>query len=305
MRIRRSTAVLVVGAVALALAGVALAVRVRIPHPDGFEQKLKLQAGGDAYFDVYQPPDDYNSGCALGDFPNGEQNDRGFTPANDGQSDGGAVDAFDGGLVLWVRKGSKRSPFEAPHHRGIKKGSKLTVGPAKLRGLQVTRVEQALQNGPILRSLIKLKNPGRHALRRTVIWDSDVGADEAERVRATSSHDTTHRDGDRWLVFADAQGEPSDAPGTLVLYGKGARVTTRVFNPVVDQDSCISFQAKVRVPAHATRYLLFFTEVHNGGDTGLAAAINQAKRYNARSPKGVLKGIDADVKARILNWDLG
>jgi hypothetical protein len=102
-------------------------------------------------------------------------------------------------------------------------------------------------------------------------------------------------------VFDESDG--SDPLGTFVLYGKGARKQTRVFNPVIDEDSCISFSAAVSIPPRSTRYLLFFTEAHDSDD--LAGAKADARRYNDRKPAKVLKGLSRAVKRNVLNWDLG
>ncbi len=301
MRIR----FLLVGAAFLIAIPVALAARASfaIPYP-GSDDKLLLELRGDGFFDAYQPPDEYNDDCALGDLGGETIDDVGFTPASDVRSEGASDDAFDGGLVLWVRNGNKLGVFEDPNSKGNLNGNTLKVGPDNVGGLKVTRTERVFPNLVALRSLIKLQNRSKSkAAKRTIIWDSDLGADDDEVSRASSNGSANLADNDRWMVFADSDSSPSDAVGTFVLYGKGASHTTKVFNPVADADSCISFKIKVRIPPDSVRYLLFFTEVHDAVD--VAEAKQAAARYNARQPAKVLKGLSGKVKKNVLNWDLG
>jgi hypothetical protein len=300
---RMSWALVVGVAGAFALAAIAWAAPVTIPGPDQFQQTLRLNSAGDAFFDVYQPPDQYNDDCALGDLGGDIEDDVGFSPASDGESDDGSNDEFDGGLILSIQG----AIFEDTDHVGDKVGEQITVGPTKLKGLRVKRVETALQGSPTLRSLIKLKNKSKqNAKKRTVTWESDLGADTNEVVRATSSGDSALTDSDRWLVFADDDATPGDAVGTLVLYGKGKGVKkTRVENPVADQDGCVRHTIRVKVPKKSSHYLLFFTEVHNADEDGVDQAESDAAKFNKKKPGGsVLGGLKKSVKKKILNWDL-
>lgn len=285
--------------VALAICATALAAPVTIPDAD--DSPLELPIRDDGFFDVQQPPNQYNDDCALGDVGGPFQDDVGFTPASDVESPGGDTDTFDGGLVLWVQSQAGRSPFEDRNRVGNLNGTQIKVGPTRLRGLRVTRFERTFPSLTTLRSLIKITNPGRRAKRRTIIWDSDLGADGDEEVAASSTApDNALTDRDRWLVFDEDPG--SDPLGTLVVRGKGSRVDTRVRNSVVDADGCISYNVRLRVPPRSTRYLLFFTEAHDSTD--LTEARSDAQRYDERRPAGVLGGLSDGVKSRVLNWDL-
>jgi hypothetical protein len=298
----------VAGAAALALAAVAWGSPVTLPGPDADpSQPIKLGAQGEAFFDPYQPPglDAYNDECALGDDPVDEEGtgDVGFTPASDVGSDGGDSDVFDGGLILAVGD----TIFEDADQTGDLVGQQLTVGPTKLEGLRVKRVETALPGSPTLRSLIKLKNKSKHKVKkRTITWDSDVGADRDEEVWATSSGDESLTDSDRWLVFIEGPDTPGDAPGTLVLSGKGKGVKqTTVADGITDQNGCVRFTVRAKVPAKSSRYLLFFTEVHDESDEGADLAASDAAKFNTKKPGGgVLAGLKKSVKAKVLNWDL-
>jgi hypothetical protein len=286
---------------ALALAAIAWATPVDIPISESGD--LNLNAQGNTFFDVAQPPDDYNDDCAAGDLGGDAEDDLGYSPANDGESDDGSSDEFDGGLILLV----EGEIFEDLDQTGDLVGEQLTVGPTMLAGLRVKRVETGLPGSPTLRSLIKFKNKSkRKAKKRTVSWESDFGADESEVVRETSSGDDVLTDSDRWLVFADSETAPSDAVGTLVLYGKGKGVKkTQVVDPIADQNGCVEHSIRVKVPKKSSRYLLFFTEAHNGDEAGVDEAESDAAKYNTKKPGGgVLDGLKKSVKKKILNWDL-
>ena len=296
---KRRAAIAVVAAGALALAAVAWASPVTLPVAQDYE--LNLESKGDAIFDVAQPGK-YNDDCAAGDIGLAEDN-VGFSPANDGQSESGNTDEFDGGLILSV----KGQIFEDPDQTGDLVGDQITVGPTKLAGLRVKRVETALQASPTLRSLIKLKNKSKHkAKKRTITWESDLGADTSEVVHRTSSGDAVLTDSDRWFVFADSEDSPADPPGTLVLFGKGKGVKkTQVVDPITDQNGCVEHSIRVKVPKKSSRYLLFFTEAHDIGLAGVSDAISDAAKFNKKRPKGeLLAGLKKSVKKKVLNWDL-
>ncbi|HSI81784.1 MAG TPA: hypothetical protein VK919_14160 [Solirubrobacterales bacterium] len=287
---------------AIAVGGAAIAWAAPVTIPVSSSNDLNLESKGDGHFDVSQPPDQFNDDCALGDLGGDPSDDVGYTPANDARSEGGDTDTFDGGLVLAVaRPGGTPKVFEDPDGIGNKVGEQITVGPAKMLGLRVARTERAFSNTPTLRSLIKLRNTKRKSVRRKLIWDSDLGADDSEVVIASSTNDLVLSNADRWMIFDESDG--SDPLGTFILYGKGKRVKrTKVFNPVVDADSCISFQITLKIPKRSTRYLLFFTQVHDSDAPGAASLA--ARRFDRRKPKGVLGGLSKAVKKKIVNWDL-
>ena len=285
------------GVAALALAAVAWATPVTIPLSDSYE--LNLDSVGDTSFDVSQPPDDYNDDCALGDLGGDTEDDLGFSPASDGTSADGDSDAFDGGLVLAIGD----SIFQDSNRVGDLTGEQLTVGPEKLEGLRVKRVETALQGSPTLRSLIKLKNKSKgKAKKRTITWDSDLGADGSEAVAASSNGDLVLSNADRWHVFDEDPG--TDPLGTLVTHGKGKGVKkATVVDGIADEDGCVRFEIDVRVPKKSSRYLLFFTELHDSD--ALSLAVGEAAKFNKKKPGGgVLGGLKKSVQKKVLNWDL-
>jgi hypothetical protein len=230
----------------------------------------------------------------------------GYTPADDGSNNFGD-DAFDGGLFLMVNGDAFGNGIENATLTAL--GDQRNVGPQTKAGLVITRMDRALQTSPTLRSLVKFTNNG--AVKKTVniVWDSAMGADNAEGTRASSSGNLVHGIGDRWIVASDNATTPDDPPVLFVFYGKNAptKVSTVVYAPEDPNpanligEGCVAVRYQLSVPAHSTRYMLFFTELGQSNED----AIGQATKYNNRALNAnLLVGISGTVKSRIVNWDL-
>jgi hypothetical protein len=185
--------------------------------------------------------------------------EEGFTPVDDGVNNF-TSDLFDGGLYLMV----KGNAFGGGIEDGSVSGQQLRVGPESLGGLAITRFERALQTSPTLRSLIRFNNPSNRSRSVRIVWDSALGADEAEGTRASSSGSpTNHTALDRWIVVSDSPTTAglSDPPGVLVFFGKeAAEKVTEVVYKAADPapangigEGCIAVAFKITIPAHATR----------------------------------------------------
>jgi hypothetical protein len=251
--------------------------------------QVNLFGGGFTRWD----PENEDGACESG---------TGYSPVSDGEILSPTVerdDAYDGGLVLVVGSGTFADPDDVGDV-SVKNNS-LSVGPATLEDLRVSRTDRALATSPTLRSLIKLRNPGP-AQTWDILWDSNLGSDGSEEVRASSNGDTIYQLGDRWVVSSDDPTELSDPALTHVLFGKSnpREKTVEIIN-APDGSGCFTVGFSVRVPADSTRYLLFFTEMNktNGG------AENKAGKYNDRNLNDkLLKAIKGKVRNRVLNWDL-
>lgn len=228
----------------------------------------------------------------------------GFSPVTDGAYNAYS-DGFDGGLFLNVGG----SIFDDADGNGRLTGQQLTAGPTSMDGLQVTRVERALSTSPTLRSLVRFKNPSAKAIKTTVTWDSALGSDGGGATRTSSAGPLDSMTvADRWVVSSDDPTAPSDAPVTFVLFGTGKPLVTpgRVVQapeatPATDND-CVVVRYKILVPAHTTRYLLFFTELHD--PTNMTTVFNSARKFNkVKVGKPVMVGISNSVASKILNWD--
>jgi hypothetical protein len=86
----------------------------------------------------------------------------------------------------------------------------------------------------------------------------------------------------------------------FVLWGLNARV--RTLNIIQPPSNYFTIEMRIRVPAHSTRYLLFFTEMtDNSNDTALLSA---QKFNNVGQGSPLLNGIRPGVRNNILNWNL-
>jgi hypothetical protein len=215
-------------------------------------------------------------------------------------------DAFDDGAMLADGTGAG---FEARTNTGgdsvgnfsvAKFGNQLVTGPDNLGGLRVRRFDAAWRKGPVLRTLVELKNNSGTKKATNLWWGSDLGSDTTTEVRKTSSGDATYTKTDRWVVTSDSATAPDDPPVTQVLFGKhGNGPNATITAPGNDQQET-TVQYHVAVKAHNTAYLLMFHEmnVSNG------KAINSAKKYNrVRSGSPLLAGLSTKVKKHILNWN--
>lgn len=254
--------------------------------------------GANATWDVSNPFD-YGTGGAPCTSATG-----GFTPVEDG-SYASSTDAFDAGLYLNV--GGKI--FTDKDGNGIRAGQQLTAGPTKMSGLQVTRIERALSTSPTLRSLVRLKNGSAGNITVTVFWDSAMGSDGSGATRSSSATPFDQMTAaDRWVVASDSATAPSDPPVTWVFYGTGrpqvkvGAVRSAPESTPTTDDDCVVVRYKVTVPAHTTRYLMFFTEMHDPANP--TSAINAAYKFNTvRVGKPLMVGIPQSVASKILNWD--
>ncbi|MEA2522440.1 MAG: hypothetical protein QOI81_2086 [Actinomycetota bacterium] len=230
----------------------------------------------------------------------------GYQPVEDG-SYGSQTDAFDGGLLVVVNGHT----FNDNDGMGTKSHQQLTVGPTKMSGLRVTRVDTAFSTSPTLRSLVMFKNPTSHSIKEPVLWDSAMGADTNTLVQETSSGDQTFTLSDRWFVASDDNVAPGDPPVTMVMYGRGSvQKPAAVLNAPgqassgpnsFDSTSCITEKFVMNVPANSTQSLLFFTEMHDTNTT----ATNAAPKYNTTKPSNKLfDGLSTKVRGTIVNWNL-
>jgi len=282
----RFTRTHVAGAVATLTALVFAAVALAVPTP--IDNVTLEAAGGDAEFDA----ENHNSQCG----PDGD-GECYFTPVEDGSAFG-LSDAFDGGVAIAVNG----RPFFSQSDDGNLVGQQLTVGPQRLAGLRVTRIERALPGSPTLRSLIRLQNPKKKAKRRAISIQSDLGSDTGTRVHRTSTGDRFVTDADRWVITADdpLPANLSDPPVTHVLNGKGRTVKPAIPAVIQGIDN-FSARFNVRVGPRQTRYLLLFTELSGSLESSVAGA----RKYNRKRLNNALKaGIKKGVQRKVLNWDL-
>lgn len=206
------------------------------------------------------------------------------------------TDAFDGGHVIIV----DGTTIDAPY--GTLSGSSVTAGPVYGPG-KVWVTHTALAKQPVVRTLVRLTNPGSTTQTHQVTFSSNGGGDAAETTRGTSDGDAVLEPRDAWIVWSTG-GADSDPAKATALSGPG-RVRSRVVSvqyapgspaPSTGTD-CLTVTLDAAVPARTTRYLVFFTGI-DSSDLGAYVIAND---YTAVKPY-LFKGISARQRAQTLNW---
>lgn len=209
-------------------------------------------------------------------------------------------DAFDSGHM--VRFGTQT--FNDADDRGDRTPASITAGPQPLRGLTVSVKHTALQEEPVLRTLVRLKNPDNFTKTRMVSLDSNSGGDAAEDTFATDAGRVELDREDRWVVWTPGSADPADATKVTSLTGPylkrvGVRSVEQRPGDVDGNRDCLSVTMNVSVPPKSTRYLLYFTRLTHDGAAGIAAASD----FDEESPY-LFDGMSQAQQRQSVNWSL-
>lgn len=207
-------------------------------------------------------------------------------------------DAYDGFWALFVN-GNYFAPGSAGDLTATAWGNVVTSATATMEGLSVTEQVAVFCFSPTVRVLVTLTNPGTSPIMATVSMSGNFGSDDGTTVEATSSGDTTFDTQDRWLI---TDGDPDDPINTTVWFGPGSPAETPsaavVGTPGIDE---VSADFEVTVPAGATRYLMFFSQLSD--TVGAAeAGTGDFDSGSALGAAGFLSGLSAGELAATLNW---
>jgi hypothetical protein len=292
---RRWGARIVAGMVAGSLGVLALPALAAPVSVDTFE----ITAGGPGTGSTF----DQSNGTSVGDQCIIRAADS-FSPVEDGTING-VSNAFDGGMGIEIGQ----NPFLDSDDIGNSSSTHdLTVGPEYMRGLSVKEKLRGLTGDhAILRVLLQLQNLSDSPITRSVVYDSSVASAAETQVVATSDGDKKFTKGDRWILTSDAQdGSPDLPPIIQALYGPGktrVKVSDVPFSPTEDPagdgEYCVTAEYKVTIPAHATRSLLFFSQLVESNPSGKT----EAKRFNKNLASFFTKMTTAEKK-QVLNWNL-
>lgn len=255
--------------------------------------------------------DESVSGFALGGGGRGWD----FTNAPFGVGDGSVAipgrvgdDGFDNQSLqfeLEAGDGTPGVPYLDPDGIGnfSAKNNSFSLSPqASVHGLRVSRTETA--HGPYLRSLIKIENPNTAVEQVIGRWTADFGSDGAEVTQSSSSGDKSFSKADRWIVSSQPGADAVDDDPVLAfaLLGKGVDKKKLDYIPLQGPgQGLLTIFYDVRVPAGATRYMLFFTEMHA---TPGQAKTSMSKYDKQGLSKSLLEGIGKKARSQVVNWDL-
>jgi hypothetical protein len=274
-----------IGVRAAGVAAVIVSVLVAgaLPAGAGQASEVTLLGKGPTFWDATNDTSSCNTSTA-------------FSPVDDGEYDG-QTDAFDGGLTINVNGTDFVDADDALDLAGDNPVELITTAGVGGK-IRVTRMDAALSTSPTLRSLIAFRNNNAKGRTLTVLWDSNLGSDSSEAVRADSSGNTAYGLNDRWVISSDDATTPSDPVLTFVLFGR--RAAERPSN-IVDNfgGGCFGIEFEIRVPGKSTRYLLLFTQMNGTNEQ----AISRSGAFD-RLGRGLLRGISDSVRDRILNGNL-
>jgi hypothetical protein len=179
----------------------------------------------------------------------------------------------------------------------------LAFAEATVAGLEVSARFTGFADSPTLRLVYALRNATASDVSVTARVGGNFGSDGSTTIQATSSGDATFDTADRGLVTSDASDPttPVDPVNTSVFFGPGAMVIPSAASLSSD-DFTVDFP--VTVPGNATRYLVFFAQMHALNGEAVAAA-STFDTNAAVEAAGLLGGLTAEVRGQVLNWALG
>ncbi|MBW1818335.1 MAG: IPTL-CTERM sorting domain-containing protein [Deltaproteobacteria bacterium] len=209
----------------------------------------------------------------------------------------GFDDAYDGFWKLAV-DGTDYEPAADADLVSTEYGKTVTGSTVAMSGMNVTQQYTAFCFSPTLRVWITVENPTGSAITVPIIVSGDLGSDDDTTVEATSSGDATFDASDRWLV---TDGDPDDPVNTFVFFGLGSPAAMPTAAELANDDE-IDVDFQVTVPAHSTRYLLFFSQVSRTvGDA--IGGVSEFNSLPALEEAGLLCGLNRGELKDALNWN--
>ena len=275
---------------ALVLPHVASAVPVSLA-PD-----LAEIYGGD--LSTWEIGDDLTAECIPGSPPNGYAVDEGTFWYN------GVVrysDALDGAHYVYVNE----SIFNDTDNIGERKGQSVTAGPRSLHGVRVAITHTALAKEATVRSLVKFTNSADADKTRNIAFQVNGGGDGDEKTVDTPTNTQTVLElSDSWVGYSPEPLQPSDPTKVTSLYGPGEvreKVATIQAYPGdgIGSQDCLWVDYSIKIPAHSTRYMLFFTRLVPTADSAASAGGDYTSEKS-----WLFKGLTETQRNQTLNWKI-
>jgi PKD repeat protein len=197
----------------------------------------------------------------------------------------GTSDAYDGGLVL--------SGFPGFATGLLEQDRQISIGPATISGLEVTRKIYVPAGAGFARFMEVLHNPGASAVTQSITLDTNLGSDSGTQLISTSSGDQTFTTDDDWLVTDDSDGT-GDPSMTHVFAGTGGTLRP---SSVPYSVGAFSYTFDVTLQPGETKILLHFA----------AQSVNQADALTKAQSLVTLSGdaltlLDAEEIGQIVNF---
>jgi len=208
----------------------------------------------------------------------------------------GSSDAYDAGMAMIV------DGVDFPLSAKVQNGNEVTVGPATLSGLTVTRSVFVSPTTNFARWVDTFANPTGNDIIVSLAYQSNPGADSNFTVFDSSNGNATLETSDLWVGTDDASnggGDPSlyfNIHDNTTEY-RPSSVTTTVFNCFGTQGVGWEYGSLV-VPAGKTVGIL--TVLGQNPDQATASA----NGTTFSDPSNVMEGITADQRRAVVNWTL-
>lgn len=225
-----------------------------------------------------------------------------YTPVAGGELNGN-IGAYDAGALIGVNeKGFQDLDASGTYDDfDTTYGYTFKPGRQKIGKLQVTRTDSALGIGPVLRSLVTVRNPSKQRVRATLTYQSNLGSDLATVVRYSPfALVNDFEEGDGWVVTADSSNDGAlDDPVILtVIGGPSSKKPIEVGSPI--GNGCLTAFWRFRIPPQSSRSFVFFNEMHTSGPL----AQTSATTHYAPLHKDYLKDIPKSARDGLINWKL-
>jgi hypothetical protein len=165
----------------------------------------------------------------------------------------------------------------------------------------------ALNDRPILRTLVSIQNQTGATRPITVTFATNFRSDQNTHYVATSSGDSTFAGNDRWAVSADGVTPMINAVNTTALFGLGSPAVIPSFAddqvfacPGAGDIHGILAEFTLSVPNNATQRLMFFQEIN----ATINAAVSGVGSFDTpmRLSNPLAAGLTAQQLAEIQNW---
>ena len=216
----------------------------------------------------------------------------------DGQIINGSIDAYDGGLQLFIdgtffQIGASPTGTEDS-------GREAVLGPVSLSGLDVTRKVFVPTDDSFARFLEILDNPTGSAIAVTVFLETNLGSDFSTQLIATSSGDLIFNTLDDWIITDDASNGGGDPTMVHAFSCPGATLEPSILFTSAPGDDVIQYTFNVNVPANGRVIIMHFASQNQDQTVAAASALHLANLQGS-----TLSGLSSDEKADVVNYDCG
>jgi hypothetical protein len=217
----------------------------------------------------------------------------------------GQSDAFDDAALVHVQGLGSAFPDQVDG-AGAFSANEAIYAPVAYDSFTVSIKQFALSTQAILRTLVRIENPGEVEVPALVYYTNNFGSNSSTQFDATSSGDNFYNFEDRWVVTSDGD-PPSDPVNTSVFHGPGtpqeqtAFSDGNVFECTGTEGSQNIFH--LEIPPGGVETLMLFQQLN----PTVADAVAEAVQYDTTPALGspLTEGMTQAEYSSVVNWDVG